>query len=147
MLTRRSFSAAVVLLYPSLTLQGWGKKWQEGTLVSADRQEDRDLEHHTETNASSDDNGSYSSSRTDTVKKSDMYIIWMYYKISAGNKMYIARHMINLPWVKTATSEVGNTVKFAVEKNKLYILDQDGKEVKTEVVRTSVISPQDSPRR
>jgi hypothetical protein len=60
------------------------------------------------------------------------------YTIQAADKVYVAKEKLLFPWSKPSSASVGDDVKFAVEKGKLYIRDGDGKEHKATVTKTSM---------
>ena len=44
------------------------------------------------------------------------------------------------PWSKPANITVGENVKYVVEKNKMYLLDDDGKEHKAKIKKVKMQS-------
>jgi len=55
-----------------------------------------------------------------------------------GRRVYVAKEHLLFPWSKSANVTVGEAVKFFPEKNKIYILDDDGKEHKATIVKVSM---------
>jgi hypothetical protein len=64
------------------------------------------------------------------------------FTIQAEGKTYVARERLFFPWSKPALATVGEPVKFAVEKNNLFIMGDDGKQHKAGVVKVSMKAAQ-----
>ena len=75
-----------------------------------------------------------------TSPSTDNYETCQTYTIDAGNKVIIAKEHLLFPWSKTANVNVGEAVKYVVERGKLMMLDDDGKEHKASVVSSSMKS-------
>jgi hypothetical protein len=136
---RNAAITTLILFLLTGTSTAWAKKWQTGTLMSADRQDgERNLERHQQTQGSDDGNGNYSSSSSTTVGQSQLYYKYMVYTITTTDRVYVCRQVVNLPWVRTASGQIGHPVEFVVDKTKLIIRDDEGKEIKTELLRTAV---------
>jgi len=60
------------------------------------------------------------------------------YTIKGPHKTYIAREQLLFPWSKPANVTVGENVKYTVEKNKVFLLDDDGKEHKASITKVSL---------
>ncbi len=116
-----------------LTMTIWAsaqtRNWQKGTLLETEQTKVRDGSTR---NTSRDDD----SHRTTTT--TDNYDTYQVFTIDAGGKTYVARERLFFPWSKPALATVGEPVKFAVEKNNLYIMGEDGKQHKTGVVKVSM---------
>jgi hypothetical protein len=116
------------------------RDWQSGTLTATERQKIREGSTTTSnTDGSAKDRGNktdYSANTTTT--KSDNYENYQIYTIESGKTIYVASEHLLFPWSKAANITLGKPVKFAVERDKLYILDDDGKEHKTTLTKTSI---------
>ena len=117
------------------------RQWQNGKLVDTEQQKVKSGSHTTyntdgQSKTKSDGKTDYSHTTTaTTTEDEDTYEV---YTIQADDKTYIARERLLFPWSKPANVTVGDKVKFAVEGKKLYILDEDQKEHKASIVKTSL---------
>jgi hypothetical protein len=90
------------------------RAWQTGTILDYDR---------SKTYAGTDANGSAS------------YYIHEMEAIDAGDRIYYIRRRIKWRWSKYAELTVNAPVKFAIEGKAIYLIDEDGKEYKTWIVK------------
>jgi hypothetical protein len=79
-------------------------------------------------------------SRKSTTTTTDNLETYQFYTIESGNKIYVASEHLLFPWSKPANIQLGEPVKFAVGKGKIFIQDDDGKEHKATLVKT-VLKP------
>lgn len=117
-------------------------KWQTGKLTSTEQQKvPEGSTSTTNGDSSAKDRGNrtdYShSSTTTTTENMETYQI---YTIESGNKIFVGSEHLLFPWSKPANIQLGESVKFAMVKGKLIVLDDDGKQHKTTLVRTSLKS-------
>jgi hypothetical protein len=78
----------------------------------------------------------YSVNSTSTTTQD--YDTYQNYTIDDGKKVYVVRERLLFPWSKPASANVGEEIKFAVEKGKIYLAGNDGKEHKASVVKVSL---------
>jgi hypothetical protein len=120
------------------------RDWQTGTLTEVEQEKIREgSTRHTNTEGTAKDRGNktdYSQNSTTTTMEN--IETWQVYTIEGEKKVYIAREHLLFPWSKPANVTVGDSVKFAVEKGKLYILDDDGKEHKATVAKVRMKTAQ-----
>lgn len=120
------------------------RNWQSGTLIETEQSKVREgstKNSNTEGTAKNrGDKTDYSQNTTTTT--TDNYETYQTYTIKGAEKTYLAREHLLFPWSKPANVAVGGTVKFAVDKSKLYLLDEDGKEHKATVVKVSLNAAQ-----
>ena len=117
------------------------REWQSGKLLDSERQEVKQgtiTTYNTDGQAKTKSNGKIDYSQTTTATSSDDVDTFEVYTVQAGGKTYIAREKLLFPWSKPANVAVGDTVKIAVEGRKLYILDDNQKEHKASIVKTSL---------
>lgn len=133
--------ACLALLAASTTV--WAaaaRNWQSGTLIETEQSKVREgSTKHSNTEGTVKDRGNktdYSENKTTTT--TDDLETYQTYTIKGAEKTYLAREHLLFPWSKPANATVGGTVKFAVDKSKLYLLDDDGKEHKTTVMKVSL---------
>ena len=55
--------------------------------------------------------------------------------IDGGQYVYVVARVLRWRWSKTANLTVNAPVRFAVEKRTMYVLDDDGREHKTKIVK------------
>ena len=123
-----------------VTLAAAARNWQSGTLLETEQSKVREGSTKTSnTDGTAKDRGDKTDySQNTTTTTTDNYETYQNYTIEAGKKLYVAREHLLFPWSKPANVTVGEPVKYAVEKGKLYLLDDDGKEHKTSIVKVSM---------
>ena len=116
------------------------RNWQQGTLTETEQSK---VKEGSTKNSNTDGTAKNRGNKTDysqntTTTTTDNYETYQTYTIQGEHKTYVAREHLLFPWSKPANVTVGEPVKFAVEKNKLYLLDEDGKEHKATVAKVSL---------
>lgn len=138
----RSFRLLVAIAVLGLTASAATQRsWQDGTLLESEQT--KVLESTTKTSntdgaakTTDDHNTKYSqNTTTNTTQNYDTYQI---YTVDAGSKIYTASEQLLFPWSKPANVTVGEKMKFAVEKNTMYILDDDGKQHKARIKKVQM---------
>jgi hypothetical protein len=140
----RSKSGTVVgfVILLSLLASAAEKKaraWQEGKVVSMEKTHElqgTSTTTNTEGKVKPTKKGDKYESQT-TSTETPNYDDFMVYTIEAGDTVYTAKQRLNFPWSKPANVTVGGAVQFAVEKNKIYLKDGDGKESSASMVKMS----------
>ncbi|MGI8772150.1 MAG: hypothetical protein ACR2JE_12020 [Acidobacteriaceae bacterium] len=122
---------ALVTALPAIA----ARNWKSGMLMGMEQNKVK--EGHT-TTYNTDGNAKNKGNKTDysqntTATTNDNIETYQIYTIEVGNKVYTASEHLLFPWSKPANVTVGETMKLDVDKNKLYILDDDGKEHKTTI--------------
>jgi hypothetical protein len=129
-----SVLASCVVLAVALCASGAdnSRNWQSGTLLETEKEQVRQGTIKTEnTEGSIKDKGKKEDySETKTSSTTDNYDTFQVYTIQADTKTFIARERLLFPWSKPANVTVGEKVKYVVQKNTLYLLDDDGKQHK-----------------
>jgi hypothetical protein len=136
-------SAVIIGVLMVLSLPMLAQKtrdWQSGMLMETEQQKVKTgTIHHANTDGTAKDNGNKTNySQNTTVTSTDDYDTFQVYTIQGPHKTYIAREQLLFPWSKPANVTVGENVKYVVEKNKLIILDDDGKQHKAGITKVSV---------
>jgi hypothetical protein len=82
-------------------------------------------------------NGSYSGTSSTDYSGSDMPLYKVYENliIEGDDRVYVTQERIRWRWSKAAHVTVNGGVKYYVEKRKLHVLDDDGKEHVVEIVK------------
>ncbi len=111
------------------------RNWKPGTLMGVEQnkvKEGQTTTYNTDGNAKNKGNKTDYSQNT-TATTNDNIETYQIYTIEVGNKIYTASEHLLFPWSKPANVQVGEPMKLDIDKNKLYILDDDGKEHKTTI--------------
>lgn len=138
------FASVWVLVVAVVSLMAAARNWQSGTLSGMEQEKIKEgSTHHSTTDGSVKDKGNKADfSKTTTTTTSDNYETYQIYTVETDKRVYVAKEHLLFPWSKPANVTVGEAVKFASEKNKMYILDDDGKEHKATIVKVSMKSGQ-----
>jgi hypothetical protein len=116
------------------------RNWQSGMLLETEKQQVKQgTTKRTNTEASAKDKGKktdYSQTKTSTTTEN--YDTFQEYTIQGDTRTYVVRERLMFPWSKPANVAVGEKVKYAVDKNTLYLLDDDGKQHKAGVGKVSM---------
>ena len=129
-----SFIVASVLLCLAISASGAdnSRDWKSGTLLETEKEQVlTGNTRRTNRDSTVKDKGRKTEySQTTTSKKTDDYDTFQIYTIEDDSRTYIARERLLFPWSKPASVSVGEKVKFVVQKNTMYLLDDEGKQHK-----------------
>jgi len=99
------------------------------------------------TNGSVQDNGSYGTYNGNTsTSQTAIYRVYQDFVIEGETYAYYAQEHIKWRWSKPANLTVNGTVKYAVDKRKLYVIDDDGKEHEMEIMKKVLRMPETAPK-
>jgi hypothetical protein len=129
------------ILFCSVAAFAGAHQWQNGKLLDTEQQKVKEgstTTYNTDGQAKAKANNKTDYSQTTTATTTDNVDTYEVYTIQGQDKTYIAREKLLFPWSKPANVTVGDQVKFVVEGRKLYILDEDQKEHKASIVKTSL---------
>jgi len=130
----------VLLALPALAATGRG--WQSGTLMEVEQEKiPSGSVSHSSADVTAKDKGDktqYSGSKTTTTSQD--YDTFQIYTVEGGGKIYTAKEQLLFPWSKPANITVGEKVKYVIDKNRMYLLDDDGKEHKAKVTKVKMKS-------
>jgi hypothetical protein len=114
--------------------------WKSGTLLETEKQQvHQGSTKTTNSEGTIKDKGKKADySQTTTSRTNDDYDTFQVYTIHTDTKTYIARERLLFPWSKPANVAVGEKVKYSVQKNTLYLLDDDGKQHKAGISKVSM---------
>jgi hypothetical protein len=116
------------------------RNWKSGVLTSMEQQKvNEGSTTTTNKDGQAKDKGNktdYSSNSTTTT--SDNIETYQMYTIESDKVVYVASEHLLFPWSKPASVNVGENIKYVVEKGKIIILDDDNKEHKATIVKTSM---------
>jgi len=131
----------IMILIGGTVMFGATRQWQSGKLVDTEQQKVKEgstTTYNTDGQAKSKSNGKTDYSQTTTATTTDDVDTYEVYTIEGPDKTYIAREKLLFPWSKPANVTVGAEVKYAIDGRKLYILDDDQKEHKASIVKTTL---------
>jgi lipopolysaccharide export system protein LptC len=140
----RPILSVAVLLVATVALAATNRQWNSGKLLDTEREtvKDGSITHYTtDGQAKTKSNGKTDYSQNTTAHTMDNTDTYEVYTIEGPDKTYIAREKLLFPWSKPANVTVGADVKFVTEGRKLIILDDDQKEHKASIVKTSLNHP------
>jgi hypothetical protein len=116
------------------------RQWHNGKLMDTEQQKVKEgstTTYHTDGDVKSK-NGKAGYSENTTATTSDNIDTYEVYTIRGAEKTYVAREKLLFPWSKPANVTVGAELKYAIDGRKLIILDEDNKEHKASIVKTSM---------
>jgi hypothetical protein len=139
---RNSFLAVSALLFAALNSFGAdsAREWQSGTLLETEKQQVHQGSTTTKnTDGTVKDKGKKADySQTTTSHTNEDYDTFQVYTIQGDTRTYIAREKLLFPWSKPANVTVGDKLKYSVQKNTLYLLDEDGKQHKAGISKVTM---------
>jgi hypothetical protein len=137
---RKASSLLACVLSAATIVAAAPRHWKSGVLTSMEQQK---VNEGSTTTTNRDgqvkDKGNktdYSSNSTTTT--SDNIETYQMYTIESDKVVYIASEHLLFPWSKPANVNVGEHLKYVVEKGKIIILDDDNKEHKATITKTSM---------
>lgn len=116
------------------------REWQAGKLLDSEQQKvtEGSTTHYSTDSQKKTQNGKTDYSRNTTATTTDNTDTYEVYTIEGPEKTYIAREKLLFPWSKPANVTVGAELKYAIEGRRLIILDEDQKEHKASIIKTSL---------
>jgi hypothetical protein len=70
-----------------------------------------------------------------------LYRVYETFVIEGDQYVYLAQERLRWRWSKPANLTVNGPVKYAVEKRKLFVVDEDGKEHEMEIIKKTLRLP------
>jgi hypothetical protein len=125
------------ILLPTILLSttlAFASDWHTGKLTDTEKQEVPSGSSTTTYNQDRNRNGS----RSGTVHTTDDTDTYQVFTIETHTKTYVVRQKLNFPWSKPANITLGEDVKFTITGNKMTILDDDNKQQKATIVKSSL---------
>jgi hypothetical protein len=87
-------------------------------------------------------NGNYGTYQGSTnSSQTALYKVYETFLIEGDTYAYVAQERLRWKWSKPANLTVNGAVKYAVEKQKLFVIDDDGKEHEMEIVKKILRQP------
>ena len=70
-----------------------------------------------------------------------MYRVFETFLIEGDKYAYLAQERLRWRWSKAANLTINGPVKYAIEKRKLFVIDEDGKEHEMEIIKKTLRLP------
>lgn len=130
----------IVVFLSAAMAFGAAREWQSGKLLDTEQQKvtEGSTTHYSTDSQKKTQNGKTNYSQNTTATTTDDTDTYQVYTIEGPEKTYIAREKLLFPWSKPANVTVGAELKYAIEGRRLIILDEDQKEHKASIVKTSL---------
>ena len=125
------------ILLPTILLSttfAFASNWHTGKLTDTEKQE---VPSGSSTTTYNQDRNRYGN-RSGTVHTTDDTDTYQVFTIETHTKTYVVRQKLNFPWSKPANITLGEDVKFTITGNKMTILDDDNKQQKATIVKSSL---------
>jgi len=145
-----SLAAAAVLLSFVQSSAGAEKQrdWQTGRVLDSQRSRYfAGTVGNANTNGTAQVNGDYGTYQGHTNStQTAIYRTYETFLIEGDTHAYLAQERLRWKWSKPANLTVNGPVKFAVEKRKLFVIDEDGKEHEMEIIKKVLREPSEPSR-
>jgi hypothetical protein len=131
----------LLLLCAIATAADKPRDWQTGTVLDSSRSRYfAGTIGDANTNGTVNDNGNYSGNTS--ASETAIYRVYQNFVIEGDQYVYLAQEHIKWRWSKPADLTVNGKVKYTVEKRKLYVIDDEGKEHEMEIVKKTLRLPE-----
>lgn len=146
---RSSIAIVLLLAFPYVATSAEKQRdWQTGKVLDTERNRyfagTVGNASTTGTAQTSGDNGTYQGSTSSS--QIAVYRVYETFLIEGETHAYLAQERLRWKWSKPANLTVNGPVKFAVEKRKLFVIDEDGKEHEMEIVKKVLREPAQAPK-
>ncbi len=132
---------ALVLLIATFAAAEKSRNWQNGTVLDSNRSRYfAGTVGNANTNGNISDSGGYYGD-TATSERA-IYRVYQNFVIAGDQYVYLAQEHLKWRWSKPADLTVNGKVKYAVEKRKFYVIDDEGKEHEMEIVKKTLRIPE-----
>jgi hypothetical protein len=113
------------------------RAWQTGKILDSQRSRYfAGTVGSANTNGTAQANGNYGTYQGNTnSSERAVYRVFETFLIEGDTHAYLAEERLRWRWSKPANVTVNAPVKFTVEKHKLFVIDEDGKEHEMEIVK------------
>ena len=138
MLQRKALLIFAAILCCASPLIGKTKDraWQTGKMLDSDRT------HYYAGTVGSANATTYGTNQTSASGSTTaVYRVNQVYAIELGDYVYVSQERLKWRWSKPANVTVNGPVRVVIEKRKLFILDEEGKEHETEIIKKTLKTP------
>src|ERR1035437_10880253 len=121
------------------------RDWQTGKVLDSQRSRYfAGTVGNANTTGTAQANGNYGTYQGNTnTSQTAVYRVYETFLIEGETHAYLAQERLRWRWSKPANLTVNGPVKFAIEKRKLFVIDEDGKEHEMEIVKKVLKLPSD----
>jgi hypothetical protein len=138
MVTRHACAAVLIVLLPAAALSAEkARNWQTGKVLDTERSSYfAGTVGSGNTTGTAQTNGNYGTYQGQTnTSQTAVYRVYQTFAIEGDTHAYVAQERLRWKWSKPANLTVNAPVKFAIEKRKLFVIDDDGKEHEMEIIK------------
>ena len=145
LLLKAVFSVAILL---TLAHEAMGaekiRDWQTGKVLDTQRSKYfAGTVGNANTTGTAQTNGDYGTYQGHTnTSQTAVYRVYETFLIEGQTYAYFGQERLRWRWSKPANLTVNGLVKFAVEKRKLFVIDDDGKEHEMEIIKRILRPPE-----
>jgi len=124
------------------------RDWQAGKVLDSERSRYfAGTVGNANTTGTAQANGNYGSYQGHTnTSQTAVYRVYETFLIEGETHAYLAQERLHWRWSKPANLTVNGPVKFAIEKRKLFVIDDDGKEHEMEIIKRILRLPAEQPK-
>jgi hypothetical protein len=144
-LGRIACGVALAVLIANLVVAAEKKRdWQTGKVLDSQRSSYfAGTVGNTNTTGTAQANGGYGTYRGNSnTTQTAVYRVYETFLIEGETMAYLAQERLKWKWSKPANVTINAPVKFAIEKRKLFVIDEDGKEHEMEIVKKVLRQPE-----
>jgi len=142
----RRIPLLLLVLLPAIILFAAQKQrdWQTGKVVDSERNRYfAGTIGNSNTTGTAQANGNYGTYQGSTnTSQTAVYRVYETFIIEGETYAYVAQERLRWRWSKPANLTVNGPVKYAIEKRRLYVIDEDGKEHEMEIVKRILRQPE-----
>lgn len=127
---RKAFTLLMALMCLSVFVYADKKErdWKTGKVLDT-ASKDFTTDGGTTTQGQLNDDGTYKSSTSGTSWNHEKFT----FAIEGDEYIYVVSHVLSFRWSKEVQLTVNGPVKYAVEKNKLYLIDENNRQFKMKI--------------
>ena len=143
MISRFTCAAVLVVLLPMALSAEKVRNWQTGKVLDTERSSYfAGTVGGGNATGTAQSNGNYGTYQGQiNTSQEAVYSVYQTFAIEGGTHAYVAQERLRWKWSKPANLTVNAPVKFAVEKRKLFVIDDDGKEHEMEIIKQRLKQP------
>jgi hypothetical protein len=124
------------------------RDWQKGKVLDTQRSSYfAGTVGNANTTGTAQANGNYGTYQGNTnTSQTAVYKVYETFLIEGETHAYLAQERVRWRWSKPANLTVNGPVKYAIEKRKLFVIDEDGKEHEMEIIKRIFRLPAEPPK-
>lgn len=144
MAPRHICAVGLIMLLPGTALSAEKvRNWDTGKVIDSERSRYfAGTVGSDNTVGTAQTNGNYGTYQGQTTTtQTAVYRVYQTFAIEGHTYAYVVQERLRWRWSKPANLTVNAPVKFAVEKRKLFVIDDDGKEHEMEIIKRVLKQP------